>query len=85
VITPVDGTGHEQPVGEDQEDILWRVKALQAGGASLRAIAVRFNEEGVATLSGKGQWGSSTLSRLLRRSDRATHGAQPDSDLPPAA
>ena len=83
--TPGGGTNHEEPVGEYQDDILRRVKALRAGGSSLRAIAVKFNDEGVATLSGKGRWGSSTLSRLLRRSDSAIPSPLSEDDLPPAA
>jgi hypothetical protein len=84
-VTPGEGAESEPPVAEDQDEILQRVEALQARGSSLRAIATQFNEEGVATLSGKGRWDSGTLSRLLRRSDRASQGSPPDGDLPPAA
>jgi hypothetical protein len=83
--TPVDGGDPEQPAGNDQHDILRRVKALRGMGASLRAIAGTFNEEGVPTLSGNGRWDSGTLSRLLRPSGRVTHGPERDDDPPPAA
>lgn len=46
--------------------VLQRLRAMQAEGLSLQAIADRFNTEGVPTLSGRGQWQKGTISNLLK-------------------
>jgi hypothetical protein len=46
--------------------VLHRLRAMQAEGLSLQAIANRLNNEGVPTLSGKGQWKKGTVSNLLK-------------------
>jgi recombinase len=42
-----------------------RLRALQAEGLSLQAMANRLNAEGVPTLSGKGRWQKGTIGNLL--------------------
>ncbi|MBM4438126.1 MAG: recombinase family protein [Actinobacteria bacterium] len=49
-----------------EAELVARVKALRAGGATLQEIADLLNREGVPTKRG-GQWATSTLSGLLRR------------------
>ena len=49
--------------------LLQRLRALQAEGLSLQAIANRFNTEGVPTLSGKGRWQKGTISKLLAQEE----------------
>ncbi len=45
--------------------VLQHLQALQAEGLSLQKIADRLNNEGVPTLSGKGQWQKGTIGHLL--------------------
>jgi hypothetical protein len=45
--------------------LLHRLQALQTEGLSLQKIADRLNNEGVPTLSGKGQWQKGTIGNLL--------------------
>jgi hypothetical protein len=45
--------------------ILARLRTMQAEGFSLQAMANRFNDEGVPTLSGKGRWHKGTIGNLL--------------------
>jgi hypothetical protein len=45
--------------------VLTRLRAMQAEGLSLQAIANRLNNEGVPTLSGKGRWQKGTIGNLL--------------------
>jgi excisionase family DNA binding protein len=42
-----------------------RLRALQAQGLSLQAIATQLNVEGVPTISGKGRWQKGTIGNLL--------------------
>jgi Recombinase len=49
--------------------VLKRLRALQAEGLSLQAMANRFNEEGIPTLSGKGHWQKGTIGKLLARTE----------------
>jgi hypothetical protein len=48
--------------------VLTRLRAMQAEGLSLQAMANRFNKEGVPTLSGKGRWQKGTIGNLLKES-----------------
>jgi Recombinase len=45
--------------------VLKRLRAMQAEGLSLQAIANRLNNDGVPTLSGKGRWQKGTIGNLL--------------------
>jgi Recombinase len=45
--------------------LLDRLRAMQAEGLSLQAMANRLNSEGVPTLSGKGRWQKGTIGKLL--------------------
>jgi Recombinase len=47
--------------------VLQRLRAMQAEGLSLQAIANRLNNEGIPTLSGKGRWQKGTIGNLLAR------------------
>jgi hypothetical protein len=38
---------------------------MQAAGHSFRDIARQLNEEGVSTISGRGQWQAGTVGKLL--------------------
>jgi hypothetical protein len=49
--------------------LLHRLRALQAEGLSLQAMANRLNNEGVRTLSGKGRWQKGTISNLLKEGE----------------
>jgi hypothetical protein len=49
--------------------VLQRLRAMQAEGLSLQAIANRLNNEGVPTLSGKGRWQKGTIGNLLAHED----------------
>jgi excisionase family DNA binding protein len=49
--------------------LLQRLRALQAEGLSLQAIANRLNNEGVPTLSGKGRWQKGTIGNLLAQAE----------------
>jgi hypothetical protein len=55
----------KKPRGEQRAAVLQRLRAMQAEGLSLQAIADRLNTEGVPTLSGKGRWQKGTVSNLL--------------------
>jgi recombinase len=46
-------------------ELLKRLRAIQAEGLSLQAMANRLNAEGVPTLSGKGRWQKGTIGNLL--------------------
>jgi hypothetical protein len=57
----------EVPGGKDQKTaVLSRLRAMQAEGLSLQAIANQLNAEGVPTLSGKGHWQKGTIANLLK-------------------
>jgi hypothetical protein len=45
--------------------LLHRLRAMQAEGLSLQAIANKLSAEGLPTLSGKGRWQKGTISNLL--------------------
>jgi helix-turn-helix protein/recombinase len=47
-----------------------RLRAMQAEGLSLQAIADRLNNEGVPTLSGKGHWQKGTIGNLLAQGEK---------------
>jgi hypothetical protein len=49
----------------DRAAVLQRLRAMQAEGLSLQAMADRFNLEGVPTLSGKGRWQKGTIGKLM--------------------
>jgi hypothetical protein len=49
--------------------VLTRLRALQAEGLSLQAMADRLNDEGIPTLSGKGRWQKGTIGNLLAREE----------------
>ncbi len=49
--------------------LLTRLRAMQAEGLSLQAIANQLNAEGVPTLSGKGRWQKGTISNLLAQTE----------------
>jgi hypothetical protein len=51
--------------------VLKRLRAMQAEGLSLQAMANRLNNEGVPTLSGKGQWQKGTIGNLLAQGEEA--------------
>jgi hypothetical protein len=53
-------------IAEPKAAVLQRLQALQAEGLSLQKIADRLNNEGVPTLSGKGQWQKGTIGNLLK-------------------
>jgi hypothetical protein len=54
------------PEDKDQKAaVLTRLRAMQAEGLSLQAIANQLNAEGVPTLSGKGRWQKGTIGNLL--------------------
>jgi hypothetical protein len=53
------------PVPAPKAAVLQRLRALQAEGLSLQAIANQLNAEGVPTLSGKGRWQKGTIGNLL--------------------
>jgi excisionase family DNA binding protein len=49
--------------------VLTRLRAMQAEGLSLQAIANRLNTEGVPTLSGKEHWQKGTIGNLLAQAE----------------
>jgi hypothetical protein len=58
------------PVGTDQKTaVLARLRAMQAEGLSLQAMANRLNAEGLPTLSGKGRWQKGTIGNLLAQAE----------------
>jgi hypothetical protein len=61
VVAPETGLG---------ETVLKKVEALKAQGMTLRAIAQSLNTDRVPTLSGRGEWYASTLSRFLSKSKK---------------
>jgi DNA invertase Pin-like site-specific DNA recombinase len=50
--------------------LLQRLRAMQAEGLSLQAIANRLNNEQVPTLSGKGRWQKGTIGNLLAQEEK---------------
>lgn len=77
-LTAESRTGRERPERSERSEhsllampepkaaVLQRLRAMQAEGLSLHAIANRLNAEGVPTLSGKGTWKKGTISNLLK-------------------
>ena len=47
-----------------------RAKRLSAQGVSWKAIAQRFNDEGVPTISGQGRWHGSTVKHMIEKQGR---------------
>jgi excisionase family DNA binding protein len=45
--------------------LITRLQAMQAAGYSFQEIASQLNEEGVSTISGRGQWQAGTVGKLL--------------------
>jgi hypothetical protein len=62
---PVPRGAEHQPYAQRKRALRARLRALQAEGLSLQAIANRFNTEGVPTLSGRGTWKKGTIGDLL--------------------
>jgi excisionase family DNA binding protein len=54
---------------ERRAALVRHVQALHTQGLTLRAIAQRLNDEGVPTISGKGQWQQGTIGNLLAQAD----------------
>jgi Recombinase len=52
-------------IRDHKATLLQRLRAMQAEGLSLQAIANQLNAEGVPTLSGKGRWQKGTIANLL--------------------
>jgi hypothetical protein len=51
--------------GQYREIMLARLRAMQAEGLSLQAIANRLNSEGAPTVTGRGRWHKGTIGDLL--------------------
>jgi hypothetical protein len=62
---PVASERSSPRTSDHKEAILTRLRAMQAEGLSLQAMANRLNKEGVPTLSGKGRWQKGTIGNLL--------------------
>jgi hypothetical protein len=56
-------------ISDHKATVLQRLRAMQAEGLSLQAIANQLNAEGVPTLSGKGRWQKGTVSNLLAKAE----------------
>jgi hypothetical protein len=54
---------------EPKAALLSRLRTMQGEGLSLQKIADRLNNEGVATLSGKGRWQKGTIGNLLAQKE----------------
>jgi hypothetical protein len=52
-------------IAAPKASVLKRLRAMQAEGLSLQAMANRLNVEGMPTLSGKGRWQKGTIGNLL--------------------
>jgi hypothetical protein len=71
-------TGHDKrsmerstpAITDHKTAILIRLRAMQAEGLSLQAIANRLNNEGIPTLSGKGRWQKGTIGHLLAQGEK---------------
>jgi Recombinase len=62
-------TAHKPAMPEPKAALLKQLRAMQAEGLSLQAIANRLNKEGVPTLSGKGRWQKGTIGNLLTQAE----------------
>jgi hypothetical protein len=67
-VSPKTKTRATAPEDELRKTILEKVEALRAQGMTLQAITQNLNTERVPTLSGRGEWYTSTLSRFLSKS-----------------
>jgi hypothetical protein len=56
-------------IADHNAAVLTRLRAMQAEGLSLQAIANQLNGEGVPTLSGKGRWQKGTIGNLLAQAE----------------
>jgi hypothetical protein len=66
---------HSTPAITDHKAaVLTRLRAMQAEGLPLQAIANRLNAEGVPTLSGKGRWQKGTIGNLLAQARKLVDG-----------
>jgi len=56
------------PLSYDQRKValIARLRAMQAQGLTLQAMANQLNDEGVPTLSSKGRWQKGTIGNLLQ-------------------
>jgi hypothetical protein len=52
-----------------REALVRRLRAMQAEGLSLQAMANRLQREGEPTLSGRGRWQKGTISDLLAEAE----------------
>jgi hypothetical protein len=50
----------------DTQSLMCQIKTLREAGMSLSAIAQKFNQDNVPTVSGSGKWHHGAISRLLR-------------------
>ena len=69
---PVERHPPHQPtsvMSGDKLSIVKMLRAMQAEGLSLQAIANRLNSDGVPTLSGKGRWQKGTIGNLLAQGE----------------
>jgi hypothetical protein len=60
---------HTAAIPAAKATVVKRLRAMQAEGLSLQAMANRFNTEGVPTLSGKGRWQKGTIGNLLAQTE----------------
>ena len=56
-----------QTSSADEEEIKRSVLAWKEEGLSYQAIADRFTEQGVSTVSGRGSWNKGSVSNLLKK------------------
>ncbi|MHA2068184.1 MAG: recombinase family protein [Candidatus Thorarchaeota archaeon] len=70
--------GHpDRPEAEQEQETITRIRLLRRRrrggfkGMTLQEIAARLNQEGIKTPSGKGQWGTTQVRRLLCLSDKS--------------
>jgi hypothetical protein len=57
-------------IAAPKASVLERLRAMQAEGLSLQAMANRLNKEAVPTFSGKGRWQKGTIGNLLAQGDK---------------
>ena len=71
-----------RPSVADNDDLLGRIRALSASGASMHSIARTLNTEGVPTLRGGAQWRASSVQAALGYRRPRSHKS---ADLPAVA
>jgi Recombinase len=67
----ISGRSPEKDPQGRKAELMTRLRAMQAEGLSLQAMANRLNKEGVPTLSGKGRWQKGTIGNLLTHAEAA--------------